>query len=105
MKIIKNKLTDAPEELEELFGRKKTQEVEQPAPPPEKPGINRAWDDHYKTLEALRRSGVSSWMAGVYFASESGLPKELANKIWFSWIENYDQLARIFHWTTGGAVN
>lgn len=92
-------LTDSPEDLVELFGLgKKRKEVATPPPPPEKPGINREWDDHYKTLEALRRSGVSSWMAGVYFASESGLPKELANKIWFSWIENYDTLARIFHW-------
>ena len=97
MKIIKNKQTET-ENLEELFGRKKKQEVEQPAPPPEKPGINREWDEHYKTLESLRRSGVSSWMAGVYFATDSGLQKELANKIWFSWIENYDELASKFKW-------
>ena len=93
MKIIKE--AKEAENLEELFGRKKKVE---PAPPPEKPGINRDWDDHYKTLEALRQSGVSSWMTGIYFATDSGLPKELANKIWFSWIENYDQLARIFRW-------
>lgn len=93
MKIIKE--AKDKENLEELFGRKKK---DQPAPPPEKPGINREWDDYYKTLEALRQSGVSSWMAGLYFVTDSGLPKELANQIWFSWIENYDQLARIFRW-------
>jgi hypothetical protein len=94
MKIIKHTETK-PEELNELFGRKKATE---PAPAPEKPGINREWDEHYKMLEAIRKSGVSAWLAGGYFVADSGLPEELARKIWFSWIENYDQLADKFNW-------
>lgn len=97
MKIIKQVKPES-ENLEELFGRKKKQEAEQPAPVPEKPGINRAWDDHYKMLEMIRRSGVSSWLAGSYFMADSGLPEELSYKIWFSWIENYDTLADKFGW-------
>ena len=93
MKIIKE--AKETENLEELFGRKKK---EQPAPPPEKPGINREWDEHYKMLEAIRKSGVSSWLAGMYFINDSGLSEELANKIWFSWIENYAELAKLFRW-------
>lgn len=96
MKIIKH-TEPKPEELNELFGKKKKQE---PAPPPEKPGINRDWDEHYKTLEMIRRSGVDAWLAGSYFVSDSGLPEELSRKIWFSWIENYRELARKFGWKT-----
>jgi hypothetical protein len=95
MKIIKKTTTENKEELNELFGKKKAAE---PAPPPEKPGINRDWDEHYKMLEAIRKSGVSAWLAGSYFVSDSGLPEELARKIWFSWIENYDKLADKFNW-------
>ena len=97
MKIIKKAATENKEELNELFGKKKKQEPA-PAPAPEKPGINRAWDEHYKMLEMIRRSGVSSWLAGSYFMADSGLPEELSYKIWFSWIENYDELASKLKW-------
>jgi hypothetical protein len=96
MKIIKKTATENKEELNELFGKKK--KAAEPAPAPNKPGINREWDEHYKTLEYIRRSGVSPWLAGGYFVADSGLPEELAQKIWFSWIENYDTLADKFGW-------
>lgn len=90
MKIIKNK--KEPEQLNELFGKKK------PAPVPEKPGINHEWDKHYQTLENIRRSGVSSWLAGMYFREGTAISDEEAAKVFYSWIENYEELARQFHW-------
>jgi hypothetical protein len=96
MKISKKKHYEQPEQLDELFGRKK-----KAAPPPEKPGINPEWEPHYKTLEEIRQSGVSSWLAGLYFREGSNLPDELIQQIFYSWIENYEELARKYHWQVG----
>lgn len=95
MKIIKHRpLTEDKEELEELFGRKK----KQAALPPENPGINHAWDEHYKMLEGIRKSGVASCLAGMYLRDGTNLSDEELSKIYCSWIMNYDELARYFHW-------
>ena len=91
MKIIKNK--PEPENLEELFGKKK-----QPAPAPEKPGINRAWDNYYNVLEDIRKSGVNQWAAIGYFREGINLSDELAAEIFYSWVENYDELSKLLHW-------
>jgi hypothetical protein len=91
MKIIKKK---QPEQLDEFFGRKKA------APVPEKPGINHEWDKHYETLESIRKSGVSPWLAGMYFNEGSNISDEECSQIWYSWIENYNELAKYFHWKT-----
>lgn len=95
MKIIKSckPVTEELEALEELFGRKK-----KAAPPPEKPGINHEWDKHYNTLEDIRRSGVSSWLAGMYFKEGTNISDEEAVQIFHSWIANYQELAKYFHW-------
>jgi hypothetical protein len=96
MKIIKNK---QPEQLDELFGRKKkTEPVVEPIPAPEKTPINRDWDEHYKMLEALRQTGISQFQAGSYFVVDSGLPTALAQEIVQSWLDNYDELALKLHW-------
>ena len=92
MKIIKKK---QPEQLDELFGRKKKQEE----PVPEVHPINRDWDTHYRTLEMLRKSGVSKELAGSYFIADSGIKEPLAREIFLSWLENYDDLARILRWS------
>lgn len=93
MKIIKKK---QPEQLDELFGRKTKQE--EPVEP-EVYKINREWDTHYRTLEMLRKTGVSKELAGSYFVADSGLPEDLSREIFRSWLDNYDDLARIFRWS------
>jgi hypothetical protein len=90
MKIIKKK---QPEQLDEFFGRKK-----KPAPIPEKPGINHAWDKHYEMLEWIRKSGVNAYCAGAYLREGTNLSDEEVAEILCSWIYNYDELARYFHW-------
>jgi hypothetical protein len=92
MKIIKK---NQPEQLNELFGRKKKQE--EPVEPEVHP-INREWDQHYRTLEMLRKSGVSKELAGSYFVADSGLPEDLAREIFRSWLDNYDELAFKLRW-------
>lgn len=90
MKIIKK---DEPKEnLEELFGRKK------PAPVPEKVGINREWDKHYNTMENIRKSGVPTYLVGMYFSEGTAMPDELISKIFSSWLDNYAELAKLLHW-------
>ena len=93
MKIIKE--AKEAENLEELFGRKKKAE---PAPPPEKPGINMEWKKYYEMLEAIRKTGVSQYSAGGYLREGTNLPDELIAEIVYSWIENYDKLAAKFDW-------
>jgi hypothetical protein len=98
MKIIKNK---QPEQLDELFGRKKkTEPVVEPIQAPEKTPINRYWDEHYKMLETLRKTCRTQFSAGLCFVADSGLPADLAHEIVQSWLDNYDELARKFHWNT-----
>lgn len=92
MKIIKKK---QPEQLDELFGRKKKQEPVEPEVHP----INREWDTHYRTLEMLRKSGVSKELAGSYFIADSGIKEPLAREIYLSWLDNYDELAHLLRWS------
>lgn len=95
MKIVKKKSKE-PEQLDELFGLGKKKQVEPAEPEVHK--INRDWDSHYKTLEMLRRSGISKSLAGSYFVSDSGIKGDMAREIYLSWLDNYDELARIFRW-------
>ena len=95
MKIIKHTETK-PEELNELFGIKK--KAAEPAPIPEKPAINMEWKKYYEMLEAIRKSGVSQYLAGGYLREGTNLPDEVIAEIVYSWIENYAVLADKLHW-------
>lgn len=90
MKIIKE--AKETENLNELFGKKKS------APIPEKVGINREWEEHYKTMESIRKSGVPTYLVGMYFSEGTALPDELISKIFASWLENYEELSKLLHW-------
>lgn len=94
MKIIKEEKTQ-PEKLEELFGFGKKKK---PAPEPEVPGVNHAWDKYYEMLEEIRRTGVSQWTAGMYLSEGTNLSDEQVAEILHSWIANYKELAYYFHW-------
>lgn len=61
--------------------------------------INRAWDEYYKALEAIRRSGVTNmWGASPYLAKACNITQSLANDVLMSWITNYGELNEIFGW-------
>ena len=97
MKIIKEQKEQQPEKLEELFGFGKKKK---PAPIPEPPGINHAWDKHYEMLEEIRKTGIGQWAAGMYLSEGTNLSDEKVAEILHSWIANYKELARYFHWKT-----
>ena len=94
MKIIKEQ-KEQPEKLEELFGFGKKKK---PAPVPEPPGVNHAWDKYYEMLEGIRKTGVSQWTAGIYLSEGTNLSYEQVAQIVNSWITNYKELAHYFHW-------
>lgn len=67
----------------------------------EKYPIREDWEDYYKTLEAIRRTGVCNmWGAGVYL--KECFPKQLteqqANEVLCNWINNYSQLNEKYGW-------
>lgn len=62
--------------------------------------INHEWEEYYKVLEGIRRTGICNmWGANVYlkeFCPE--LNEEQAKDILLSWIANYDKLSEIYNW-------
>ena len=63
--------------------------------------IKDEWEDCYKFLEALRRTGVTNmWGAAPYLleVKEFKLTPEQAKQVLLSWIANYDELNQKYHW-------
>ncbi len=62
--------------------------------------INDEWNGYYKTLEYIRRSGITNMWCGDYYLKEfyPELTREQAKNILLSWIENYDELSKKFSW-------
>lgn len=58
------------------------------------------WEEYYKVLEGIRRTGVCNmWGASIYlkeFCPE--LSEEEAKEILVNWIRNYDELNHIYEW-------
>ena len=66
----------------------------------EKYPIKEEWEEYYKVLEGIRRTGVCSmWGARIYlkeFCPE--LSKEQSQEILCNWIHNYDALSAKYNW-------
>jgi hypothetical protein len=67
----------------------------------EKYPIREDWEDYYKTLEAIRRTGVvNMWGASPYL--KECYPRELSDKeaqeVLCNWIHNYDKLNEKYGW-------
>lgn len=61
--------------------------------------INHDWDEYYEMLEFIRRTGVTNmWGAAPYLKEGANISYELAKEVLLSWIENYDELNKQFHW-------
>ncbi len=66
--------------------------------------IREDWEDYYKTLEAIRRTGVCNmWGAGLYLKEcYSGMSLDTANDILDNWIHNYKALNEKYGWQPRG---
>ena len=66
----------------------------------EKYPIREEWEEYYKVLEGIRRTGACNmWGASIYlkeFCPE--LSEQLSQAILVNWINNYDALNKKFGW-------
>lgn len=62
--------------------------------------IKEEWVEYYKTLEAIRRSGVTNmWGAAPYLkACYPKMSETESNEILCNWISNYNELNQRFGW-------
>ena len=62
--------------------------------------IREDWEDYYKTLEAIRRTGVVNMFGAAPYLRECypTLSREDANGILCNWMKNYDALNEKFGW-------
>lgn len=66
----------------------------------EKYPIREDWEEYYKTLENIRRSGICNmWGASPYLkALYTELSSKEAQEILCNWIHNYDKLNEKYGW-------
>jgi hypothetical protein len=66
----------------------------------EKYPIREEWEEYYKVLEGIRRTGVCNmWGASIYlkeFCPE--LSEKLSQAILVNWISNYEKLNEKYGW-------
>lgn len=61
--------------------------------------IREDWFEHYKTLEAIRASGiVNMYGAAPYLADWDGIDEKLAKQVLVNWMHNYSKLSEMFGW-------
>lgn len=57
--------------------------------------INKEHIGYYKTLEAIRHSGICNmWGAVPYLAEIEGISKEKAEEVLLGWITNYNEIKK-----------
>ena len=66
----------------------------------EKYPIKEEWEEYYKTLEGIRRTGVCNmWGASIYLKEcYPGMSDKESQKILCNWITNYDKLNEKYGW-------
>ena len=61
--------------------------------------IREDWEEYYKFLEALRRTGVCNMFgASIYLKECFPLTEQQSRDILCNWIENYNELSQIYGW-------
>lgn len=61
--------------------------------------IKEEWEEYYKFLEALRRTGATNmWGATPYLVEAFQISHALAKDILTSWIDNYEALSEKYSW-------
>lgn len=66
----------------------------------EKYSIREDWEEYYKVLEGIRRTGVTNMFGAAPYLKEfcPELSREESNQILCNWIHNYDELSERFGW-------
>lgn len=66
----------------------------------EKYQIKPEWEEYYKVLEGIRRTGVCNMFCAAPYLKEfcPELSEELSNEILCNWIENYSELNQKYGW-------
>lgn len=62
--------------------------------------IKQEWEEYYKVLEGIRRTGVCNMFGAHVYLKEfcPELTEKLAKEILFNWIKNYDELNKTYNW-------
>ena len=61
--------------------------------------IREDWYEYYKTLEAIRDSGiVNMYGATPYLAEYCEIDEKLAKQVLINWMHNYSKLSEMFGW-------
>ena len=62
--------------------------------------IKEEWEDYYKTLEAIRRTGVVNMYGAAPYLKECypGMKEEEAREILCNWMHNYSELNKKYNW-------
>lgn len=66
----------------------------------EKYPIKEEWEEYYKVLEGIRRTGVCNMFGAAPYLREfcPELTREESNKILCNWMHNYDALSIKYGW-------
>ena len=67
----------------------------------EKYPIREDWEDYYKTLEGIRRTGVVNMYAAASVLREcypKKMSEELSNEVLRNWMANYGELNKKYGW-------
>lgn len=65
----------------------------------EKYPIREEWEEYYKFLEGLRRTGVCNMFgASIYLVEAFHVSEVLAKAILINWMENYKILSKRYKW-------
>lgn len=62
-------------------------------------GIKKEWEEYYKTLEGIRRSGVTNMFgAAPYLMQLCDIDEKLAREVLVNWMQNYNELSKLYKW-------
>ena len=66
----------------------------------EKYPIKEEWEQYYKTLEAIRKSGITNMFGASPYLKEfcPELSDAEAREILCNWMTNYDELSKKYSW-------
>ena len=62
--------------------------------------IREEWEEYYKVLEGIRRTGVCNMFSAATYLKEfcPELTREEANEILCNWMKNYSELSDKYGW-------
>ena len=66
----------------------------------EKYTIKEEWEEYYKVLEGIRRTGVTNMFGAAPYLKEfcTELSVEQSNEVLCNWIHNYNELNKKYNW-------